>query len=42
MDLQAYFIPIILDNPLVPIIDIPVVKHVKKYILEYPDYFQNT
>ena len=43
MDLSVYLILIMLDNPLVTIIDIPLVKqHVKKYVLEYPGYLQNT
>ena len=42
MDLSAYLIHIMRDNLLVTIIDIPVVKYVKKYVLEYPGYLQNT
>ena len=42
MDLSVYLIHIMPDNPLATIIDIPVVKHVKKCVLEYSGYLQNT
>ena len=43
MDLSVYlvYIAIIPDSQLATSIDVPVVKSVKKLIVEYPGYFQN-
>ena len=38
VDLSVYLIPIMLDNLLVTIIDIPMVGHVKKKVVEYQGY----